>query len=723
MKSLTLKLENCYGIQSLEHTFDFAKSNANLIYAPNGVMKTSLAKTFLNISNGALPEEKLYNKIPSFEIRIDGKDIESEDILVIEPFDPNYESKNISTLLVNADKKSKYDQIYKEILEAKRKLIIVLNKLSKITKDDIETTLNRDLGCENIFEAIKLLQFLDIGDINYSKINYKSLFDPKVVALLQDKDVQSGISEYIARYNELIENSSIFKKSGFNPIKANSVSSSLKKEKFFEAEHKVLLNGKDEPVSNHKDLEEILEKEKENILGDGNLKEISQKIISGVASVQIFQEILEEFPEISTELADLAKLKQLIWGSYFQANKDAFIELYTLFENNKLELASIEKEAVLEETLWFEAQKIFKERFHVPFTMEIENYSNAILGTKAPNIMFSFENENGDKVRFNHGQLDSMDFLSVGERRAMYILYVIFEFKARIASGKRTIIIIDDIADSFDYKNKYAIIEYLKELSEENLFCILILTHNFDFYRTFQSRVLNTARWHNSFIAHKLENSIKLLNGGSKNISSPFELWKKNYDKSEAILISMIPFVRNLIEYKDGTSSDGYKTLTSMLHVKTDTYTLKLADLENLINDVILTSDSESTYEQDKLVIDQIYQTANELCLAASDDEICLENKITLSIAIRLKAEEFMWENVSDKSPFKGQQTGLLYDRLVTENIPLSDNFIQVKRILSQVILMTPENIHINSFMYEPLIDMSNHHLVHLYEEVKRLEW
>ena len=148
-----------------------------------------------------------------------------------------------------------------------------------------------------------------------------------------------------------------------------------------------------------------------------------------------------------------------------------------------------------------------------------------------------------------------------------------------------------------------------------------------------------------------------------------------------------------------------------------------MSDLVTLINEVILTSDSESAYEQEKLVIDQIYQTADDLCLTASDDEICLENKVTLSIATRLKAEEFMWNYVSDKSPFRGQQTGLLYDRLVNENMPLSGNFIQVKKILSQVILMTPENIHINSFMYEPLMDMSNHHLVHLYEEVKGLEW
>jgi hypothetical protein len=31
------------------------------------------------------------------------------------------------------------------------------------------------------------------------------------------------------------------------------------------------------------------------------------------------------------------------------------------------------------------------------------------------------------------------------------------------------------------------------------------------------------------------------------------------------------------------------------------------------------------------------------------------------------------------------------------------------------VILMTPENIHLNSFMFEPIIDMSDEHLRKLY--------
>ena len=34
---------------------------------------------------------------------------------------------------------------------------------------------------------------------------------------------------------------------------------------------------------------------------------------------------------------------------------------------------------------------------------------------------------------------------------------------------------------------------------------------------------------------------------------------------------------------------------------------------------------------------------------------------------------------------------------------------------------MTPENIHINAFMYEPLIDMSINHLVKLYNDILEL--
>jgi hypothetical protein len=43
-------------------------------------------------------------------------------------------------------------------------------------------------------------------------------------------------------------------------------------------------------------------------------------------------------------------------------------------------------------------------------------------------------------------------------------------------------------------------------------------------------------------------------------------------------------------------------------------------------------------------------------------------------------------------------------------------------RVLDRVVLMTPENIHLNSFMFEPLIDMSDAHLRELYAHVCALK-
>ena len=43
-------------------------------------------------------------------------------------------------------------------------------------------------------------------------------------------------------------------------------------------------------------------------------------------------------------------------------------------------------------------------------------------------------------------------------------------------------------------------------------------------------------------------------------------------------------------------------------------------------------------------------------------------------------------------------------------------------RALDRVNLMTPENIHLNSFMYEPILDMSDEHLRDLWDEILALK-
>ena len=71
MDKLNIDLENCYGINKLTQEFDFTKSNTVIIYASNGVMKTSFANTFKDVSSAKTPKDRLFGKPTSYTIKID----------------------------------------------------------------------------------------------------------------------------------------------------------------------------------------------------------------------------------------------------------------------------------------------------------------------------------------------------------------------------------------------------------------------------------------------------------------------------------------------------------------------------------------------------------------------------------------------------------------------------------------------------------------------------
>ena len=51
MDKMKIDWEYCYGIKSLKHEFSFSEGkHSHLIYAPNGTMKTSFAKTMKYLS-------------------------------------------------------------------------------------------------------------------------------------------------------------------------------------------------------------------------------------------------------------------------------------------------------------------------------------------------------------------------------------------------------------------------------------------------------------------------------------------------------------------------------------------------------------------------------------------------------------------------------------------------------------------------------------------------
>lgn len=62
--------ENCYGLKQFNlPNINFSQCNKAMIYAPNGVMKSSLSKVFDDISKGAITSDRIFqNVISSYSI-------------------------------------------------------------------------------------------------------------------------------------------------------------------------------------------------------------------------------------------------------------------------------------------------------------------------------------------------------------------------------------------------------------------------------------------------------------------------------------------------------------------------------------------------------------------------------------------------------------------------------------------------------------------------------
>ena len=138
----------------------------------------------------------------------------------------------------------------------------------------------------------------------------------------------------------------------------------------------------------------------------------------------------------------------------------------------------------------------------------------------------------------------------------------------------------------------------------------------------------------------------------------------------------------------------------------------------NLIHTSFPTTAAQTITFGAKPIKDFIFDTANAIEQESHLDEILLENKITLSIAIRLKAEEYMLNKIPNSGTIV--ITSIQTSELLT-HFKAINNDKATLAILDRVNLMTPENIHVNAFMYEPIIDMSVYHLINLYKKVKQL--
>jgi len=717
MEKLKINLENCYGIAKLNTEFDFSKGSAKIIYAPNGCMKSSFAKTMSAISKGTKPEDQIFTERETkYSVTIDEKDITPKQILVFESNPEDYSSKDkMSTLLVNKELKDRYTAILDSLEKKKTELFKNIKSVSGSSNAEME--INILLKKKTIFDSLDFIK-KEVNEKIFEEVNFKygEIINSKVQDFLKDNSIL--IADYLKQYTALVSDSPFFEKGVFGTENANVITKSLNDNRFFDAHHKLTLkDGK--VVNDATELEKIIQTEKERIFKDDALMKKFEKIDTAItknADLKTFKRVIEANPAVLTTIINYETFKKQLWINYFSNFKESFNLLLKEYHDSQAEINSIIKEANSQKTKWEDVANQFNIRFDVPFKLKVLNQEDVILKDKIiPSIAFIYNDGRSDgkgdlEIDENSSKLKAF---STGERRALYLLNVIFEIKAKEVDGMECLLIFDDVADSFDYKNKYAIIEYLKDISESNIFKMIILTHNFDFYRTVASRLPIIHR-SDCFMTIKYDDEVKITPGNY--LKNVFESWVKEVETNQTIFIASIPFARNLIEYIKGESDSNYLNLTNLLHIKADTKTITTNDLSIIYNtiwtDKVFAFPEKSVYN---LIIEE-----SEKIILDTTETVQLESKIILSISIRLLAEEFMIKMISDKvavaAIIKRPTTKLM--KLYKDEFPLN---VEEIKLLEQVNLMSAENIHINAFMYEPILDLSDKHLKDIYKKVQLL--
>lgn len=623
------------------------------------------------------------------------------------------DNEAVTNILINQESKTRYDTLVSDINKLKSKLESSLQKKSKIKKDDIENMLKSDFQTDDFARAIELAKEIIIGE-DLEHFIYNDIFDPKAISILGSPEFLSKSDEFNQRYQELFDQAgTIYTRGIFNPTKADDSFSTLNKQGYFAGGHKVHLKGDDSSID-YEELQERIKIVNKSIDSDAELKKLRANLAKN-AQTQALITLLENLSATEVDLLlyytkpeKQPEFKRSLWAFYVQSSPDSDVFLEAL-SSNQAELRQIELDAATEAPNWSKAIELFNNRFvDMPFSLSLFNQVEAALGRDKAKLKFTFK-DGDDQIDCTRSEIKS---LSQGEKRALYLLNFIFEVEDRKRKSAETIFIIDDVADSFDYKNKHAIVQYLEDISKIEHFSQLVLTHNFDFFRTLANNFVHRER---CLMANRTENGIELSQAeGIKNYF--IGKWKRNINNSEFILCATVPFTRNLIEYIKGEADPDYVKLTSLLHWKEDTVRITVGDYYHIYNRLFGTNypidDARSFNEL-------LFNKANEIKNRANHEGLNLEDKVVLSIAIRMKSEIFLIEEMrkikSDDNYWcqSMNQFGTLI-KLYAKELPDS----QAIRTLEKVSITVSSNIHLNSFMYEPILDLTIEHLIALYSEI-----
>ena len=172
--------------------------------------------------------------------------------------------------------------------------------------------------------------------------------------------------------------------------------------------------------------------------------------------------------------------------------------------------------------------------------------------------------------------------------------------------------------------------------------------------------------------------------------------------------MSLIPVCRNLLEIKYGNDDNNYNLMCSLVHYRDNSDKIIVKDLKPIFKN---TFGITIKFNQNKKILEILFENINILLNNSLTNDISLDNKIILAIGMRIISEMIFnkYDSSLKKSVLEFGKEYARIEKYLTE---------AQKELFTKVIIFTPEFIHFNSFMYEPLIDVSTTELQLLCKEV-----
>lgn len=698
------EMKNAYGIENLSVNYNNDKIlYQSLIYSRNGTFKTSFSKTLNNLTKGNIEDirDRLTDKPASIKIEFikeDGttteNDYEKRFIVfsreVMEDSNTGISNHNQELSLLTIDKESKdklNELMTKSTEKIKDSLKDKLRKAGVNVDRSISLLINKEFDNLNINDLQIIVEQVDkVEECDISKINLKNLFQ-KAYDPIDGEKFKEAANSYVEIFNKRL-NEELFDEE-FNDSNCLVFLDGIKKNNYLSEEKKrgIILKGIE--YYKYDDIEKVFKEAIKNIAEDSSVLAANRELIKSMGTSVEAKKLQKQFNDDPLLINQLALGKTTIIKIALKQQELETDQFKELIRVTKEEYSKIIDEAKDKKSDFENAIDIYKNRFKPIFDVSISNRTESLLGEKVPILCFRHE-RNKDKEM---SETEIKSILSSGEKTALNIISFIVEYEANKTDSP--IIILDDIVETFDYANRHAFIEYINDLVKENV-SVIILTHNYEFYRTLKSRIPNL----DNLVAYSNKGKVYIEENRKINVDTEKVFEINNINQ----FIYAIPYMREIkTMLKEDTT-----ILDNCLHYKRDTKNLVISSITREFPQISFNDNQNDNY------LSLLYELADKVNTSNPYDII---PKTILSIACRLKIEEKIigdnFELINDIESNQTAQLKDIYGDILTT---------KVLNLIEKVQISTPEFIHCNSFMYEPLIDIEGTYLLELYKEIRDLK-